>query len=356
MNKLTVESLTRVKPLCPLFEQCGGCRYQDIPYEKELRIKETYLKRLFAYYLRADESVFEPIVASPFEYGYRNRLDLTLRRVKTGECFMGFMPEGRHRILPVESCAIARREISDYLPMLREEAIRKLPEDYRIANLVVRTGDDGRLCWGGIGRRSLKQKEGEYLWTEPLGKRIYYSLDTFFQSNLSILPQLLESIEQFSGLDRETLFVDLYSGVGLFGIFFSEKVLKVVLVEESEPSTRLAHFNLTWHWAKNAEIRLGKVEKEINSVLEMPGFKKKIAIIDPPRSGLSSEVCNALSSAKEFSMLMYLSCGPKSLIRDLRTFISKGWSLSRVIPFDFFPKTRHLETLVFLSPSSPDGQ
>lgn len=356
MNDSAVATLAKVKPLCPLFEQCGGCRYQDIPYEKELRVKETYLKKLFAYYLRAEPSLFEPIVASPLEYGYRNRLDLTLRRIKTGECFMGFMPEGRHRILPVDFCAIARKEISDYLPFLREEAVRKLPSDYRIANLVVRTGDDGRLYWGGIGRKSLKQKENDYLWTEPLGKRIFYSLDTFFQSNLSVLPLLLETIERFSGLDSETLFADLYAGVGLFGIFFSGKTAKTVLVEESESSVRLAYFNLTWHWAKNAEIRLGKVESELGPLTNLPGFKKRIAIIDPPRSGLSADVCNALSSATGFSTLMYLSCSPKTLIRDLRTFVLKGWKILRVIPFDFFPKTRHLETLVFLSPPSSDGQ
>lgn len=339
-------------PRCALFGECGGCLYQDVRYEEELRVKEDGLKKLFSAREALNAAVFDPIVPSPKIYHYRNRLDMTFLRTRTGECFMGFMPEGRFRILPVEKCAIAREEISDFLPGLREEAAAKLPADYRIANLVIRTGDDGSVFWGGIGRGSLKLKEEDFFWTEPYGKRIYYSLDTFFQANLSILPALLEKIESLAGLDRETLFADLYSGVGLFGISFADKVKKAVLIEESGPSIKVAHFNAASNGLTNVDIRLGKVETELGGILGAEGFGKRIAIVDPPRAGLSAQAGRALSAEKKLDALFYLSCSPQSLIRDLCVFMERGWRIARVIPFDFFPRTRHLETLVLLDPPS----
>lgn len=342
-------STPKIPPRCSLFKECGGCLYQDIPYEEELRLKEIKLKSLLAPGEGA-ETVFEPIVPSPQGYHYRNRLDLTFLRTRTGEYFMGFMPEGQYRILPLESCAIARAEISDFLPSLRNEAIAKLPANYRVANLVVRTGDDGRVLWGGIGRGSLNMKEEDYFWTALRGQKIFYSLDTFFQANLSILPALLDKIEALAHFDRQTVFIDLYSGVGLFGIAFAEQVGKAVLIEESKTSVKIAHYNAAKNTLTNVDIRSGKAETELGAVLGSEISGRKVAIVDPPRAGLSPQVCESLGDAKGIDALFYLSCNPNSLARDLRIFTEKKWRMVRVIPFDFFPRTKHLETLVLLNP------
>jgi len=172
--------LEKVTPRCPVFGECGGCAYQDIPYEQELRVKEENLKVLLKQALGMGDEIMDPIVGSPESYHYRSRLDLGVRRTKGGEFFMGFMPPGRHRIISVDSCAIARKEISDFLPQLRDEAHAKLPENYRTANLVIKTGNEGKIAWGGIGRRSLQMKEEDYFWTEVCGKRIFYSLNSHF--------------------------------------------------------------------------------------------------------------------------------------------------------------------------------
>ena len=364
--------ITKVEPLCPVFGVCGGCAYQDIPYSEELTVKERNLKELLGGKLALDESVFEAVVPSPEPYHYRHRLDLSLKKMNVphpapqGDCFadplpkgegrvrveyeMGFQLPGSSRLVPVESCAIARREITAFMPELKKQALAKVTEKYRTANLVVRTGDDGRVLWGGIGRRSLELLPKDYLWTEVRGRKIFYSLDTFFQANLSILPVLMEKIENLQVFDRDTVFFDLYSGVGLFGIYFAPQVARVVMIEECPPSISLAKFNTAYHGFNNVKIYEGLVEKALPAVLEEAGEGPRVGFVDPPRKGLAPAALETLAAARSFKALCYLSCHPESLARDLEKFMAEGWKVEKIIPFDFFPKTNHLETLAVLKP------
>ena len=218
--------IQKIAPRCPIFGQCGGCDYQDIPYPEELRLKEQMLRDLFRENLGNELlDLIAPIVASPREYHYRNRLDLKLVRTRNRDVFIGFAPRDNGRgVIPIEACAIADRAISDFIPALKKEAESKLTERYRLANLVVRTGDDRRVLWGGIGRRSCRLNEEDYLWTEIRGRKILYSLDTFFQANLSILSLLIECILALEFWSDTEEFFDLYGGVGLFGIALADKV------------------------------------------------------------------------------------------------------------------------------------
>lgn len=335
-------------PLCPVFGECGGCAHQDIVYMKELQLKEEKLRALFKSKLGVGAEGFDPIVPSPKDYHYRHRLDITVKRSR-GELLFGFQSSMTRNVVALETCPIAMEAVADFIPQLREEAFAKLPAKYRTANLVVRTGDDGRVRWGGIGRHSLVMREGDYLWTEIESKKIYYSLENFFQANLSILPRVIEKIRSLVKLDRETFFLDLYSGVGLFGLCFAEEVAKVMMIEDCPGSVHLAKYNVAQRNLGNVEIFSGKLEDQLG-LLRENGFKRTIAMIDPPRAGLSPKVSGALSQAKYLETLLYLSCHPESLVRDLAVFLEKGWRIEKVVPFDFFPRTSHLETLVLLKP------
>jgi tRNA/tmRNA/rRNA uracil-C5-methylase (TrmA/RlmC/RlmD family) len=335
---------------CPVFGQCGGCQYQGIPYSEELKIKEDYLKQLLTTSLGITAETFDPIVASPKSDHYRSRLDLKVVRSRNEEKVFGFSPAGLNRMVPTTNCAIAMEAINDFLPELRSLAFAKMTGKYRMANLVVKTGDDKRVCWGGIGRRSLQMKEEDYFWSSVNGRRIYYSLDTFFQANLSILTLLIERIWQLDILNPETIFYDLYGGVGLFGISFADKVKKVVIVEENQAATRIAEFNQKYHQLNNLEIITGRFEEHLSSILGDPTAQRCVAIIDPTRNGLSPNAVNGLSTMRKLNFLLYLSCNPEALVRDLMTFAGQQWKVIKVIPFDFFPRTKHLETLVVLQP------
>lgn len=335
------------RPLCPVFGQCGGCQYQNVPYAEELTIKQKNLEALFQEHGLKAQAI-DKIVPSPAEYHYRCRLDMKLLKTRDGRVFMGFSPAQGKWMIEVESCPIAMSAISEFLPQLKKEAIAKLTPKYRNANLVVKTGDDGRVFWGGIGRRSLNLDEKDYLWTDVCGKRIFYSLDGFFQANLSILPRVIERIRDLNILDKKSVFYDLYGGVGLFGICLSGDVGKIILIEENIYATGLAAFNKNYHSLRDFDIIPGRVENVYPSLLENPEQVNSIAFIDPPRQGMSPSVAQTMAGARSVRHLLYLSCDPESLIRDLKIFTAEGWTIARVMPFDFFPKTRHLETLVLL--------
>lgn len=339
----------KVKPLCPYFGTCGGCAYQDLAYEDELRVKEENLKNLFMKKLSLPAGVFKPIVPSPRPYAYRSRLDLSLARLQ-GEIRLGFNAEGRKRLIDIESCAIAYPSISAFIPTLKKLAAEKLPEDYRRATLVVKTGDGGEIRWGGIGRRSLKLQESEYHWTEIEGKKIFYSLDTFFQANLSILPSLMKTLRLLLELTSETCLLDLYAGVGLFWVIFAGEAGAVYAVEENGAAVGLAEFNRRHHGFSHVFLREGRTEDCLEDILKEIEGLPSAAICDPPRQGFTPEAFQKLTRARSLDPLICISCNPEALERDLAGFLEEGWSVDRVIPFDFFPKTKHLEVVVRLRP------
>lgn len=347
-----------IQPLCPAFGECGGCHYQDISYSRELERKEALVKGLLCGNPRITTEVFEPIVASPKPYHYRNRLDLKFIRTRDDRVLLGFTPESGRGIVPVESCSIAEEPISRFIPELKKHLEQNPVPDYRRANIVVRTGEDAKVLWGGIGKRSCRMDPDDYFWTVLDGKKIFYSLDTFFQANLSILPKLFERVHAFDCWPAKPVLYDLYAGVGLFSLGLTAKTRKAILIEESLPSIKLAEHNIAHNRLTHMEVIAGRVEdtlppllaRETSSRREPNGGIPKVAIIDPPRAGLSPRALDTMVHAKEFAHLFYLSCDPKALARDLDGFIAGGWEVRKIIPFDFFPKTRHVETLALLTP------
>ncbi|MBF0253601.1 MAG: class I SAM-dependent RNA methyltransferase [Candidatus Omnitrophica bacterium] len=334
-------------PKCRVFGECGGCKYQDIPYSEELKIKEAQIRSLFEERGWSGD-LLEPITASPRPYHYRNRLDMSLRRFKDGRVCVGFNLPGSFSVLEITECPIAMEAISGFLPRLKEEACAKLPPDYRTANLTVKTGDDGRVIWGGIGRRSLRTAEADYLWTEVDGLRIHYAMDTFFQANSSILPALKRTLERWSECGEGGLLLDLYSGVGLFGFLLAARFRRVAMIEENPAAATVARFNRERTGLGNVIVSDGRVEEVLPSLLTDAETSHATALVDPPRRGLSPQALENVIREKRIGSLLYLSCHPESLVRDLEVLTGAGFEILRGAGFDFFPKTKHIETLVWL--------
>lgn len=342
-------SLLTPLPVCSVFGRCGGCQHQDISYEDELRLKDNKVRRLLQDALALPEAVFLPIVASPRAHNYRNRLDLKLLKRKNGSVHIGFSPAMPGPVVEMMECPLAMERISDFIPRLRQEATIKLPSKYKMANLVVRCGDGNEVRWGGIGRRSTRLSDKEYLFTEIGGKKVFYSLDTFFQANLSILPLLRESLRSLPIWGSEAVFYDLYGGVGLFSLMVNDQVLKVVNIEENPQAVRLARWNMMQNRIANMDIIEGKVEDSLPNLIKAERADNNIVMVDPPRAGLSQSSLALLRDISRTRHLLYLSCDPESLVRDLKGLLTGNWHISSVRPFDFFPRTRHLETLVHLA-------
>ncbi len=335
----------QVDPICPVYGRCGGCQYQHISYDEELLQKETLFKELFADKGEASAAEFSPIVRSPKEYGYRHRLDLKLTRWRNGQIFVGFSPVGKGPVIEIDSCPIAMEAVSSFIPQLRQEATSLLPPKYRMANLTVRCGDAGEPRWGGIGKRSLVLGKDEYLSVTLDKDKIFYSLDTFFQANLSILPVLRDVLRSFPIWSKDAVFFDLYGGVGLFSLMVRDLVKRVVDIEENVHAIRLAKHNMMHNRAANMDVFEGRVEDILPMLLASVSSSDNVVMVDPPRAGLSEDAIKLLSQIPHAKHLVYLSCDPQSFLEDLGGLASGGWRLKRLQPFDFFPRTRHLETL-----------
>lgn len=342
------EFAERGQPLCPIFGQCGGCQFQDIPYQVELAKKEEVIRHYLTEKSQVPLQNIFPIVPSPKKYHYRCRLDLKLLKLKSGEVLVGFSPKGKNRIIPSDSCAIAMEAVSLFLPELKRQAMARLPIQYRNANLVIKTGDDGRVSWGGIGRRSLQMSADDYFWTMVGTRKVYYSLDTFFQANLAIVPLVLSRLQELVPRDPGLTFYDFYGGVGLFSVGMAEHVGNIVLVEENIHSCRLARYNFERSGLAHTTVIEGRLEHYLPVLQASPLFPRNCVLIDPPRQGLSREVASMLAEDERLTHIFYLSCHPETLARDINILWSRGWEVSAVIPFDFFPRTEHIETLVEL--------
>ena len=336
-------------PVCPVFGRCGGCQYQDISYEEELRVKEASLKTLLQAHLGEPSFDFFPPVASPKVYHYRNRLDLRLKKTRDGVIHVGFSTGGRGSVLEIDQCPIAMEAISSFILQLKKEAAAVLPPKYKIANLTVRCGDGDAVRWGGIGRRSLALKPEDYFVTRVCGREIFFSLDTFFQANLSILPKVMDVLRAMPVWSKEAAFFDLYGGVGLFGLCVSDLVRRVVNIEENVHAVKLARHNVDVNKLSNVELLEGRVEDILPGMLEKESCENNILMVDPPRAGLSLKSVELLNGLQRARHLIYLSCNPETLVENLKGLTSGPWGIVSLQPFDFFPRTRHLETLVLLT-------
>ena len=124
-------------------------------------------------------------------------------------------------------------------------------------------------------------KEEDYLWTVVKGRKIFFALDTFFQANLSILERIVGKIEGLIGWRNDTVFLDLYSGVGLFGIALADRAAEVIMIESVSDSVKLAHYNVRYHDLKQVKILEGQVETQLPEVLHELIGKPCVALIDP---------------------------------------------------------------------------
>jgi tRNA/tmRNA/rRNA uracil-C5-methylase (TrmA/RlmC/RlmD family) len=345
---LMEENTQKEVPLCPVFGQCGGCQYQDIPYAEEIVLKEAAFRDALKSKMDCSEWDIQPIVASPKVYFYRNRLDLKLVRTRKGTIHVGYSPAHKGGLLEIERCPIGIEKIADYIQTMRKDATENLPEKYRMANLTLRCGEGDKVFWGGIGRKSNHLSPENYFYFEFQGKKIHYSLDTFFQANLSILPLLAEKMRGLPIWSKDAVVFDLYGGVGLLGLLIHDLVKGVINIEENAHAVSVADHNVKFNGIANVATLEGRVENVLPGLLDQMDFEGNIIIVDPPRAGLTEKAVEHINGLLKVKHLLYLSCNPETLAVNLAGLIAGGWKVSQIQPLDFFPRTRHLEALAVL--------
>ena len=369
----TIEVITpspfRVKPPCSYFGRCGGCQLQHLEYQEQLVWKQRWLEELLTRVGGLKEVRVEPVIPSPKPYGYRNRVSLTLLHKSGGRIRQGFLGrdvehaqsvDSRY-LVDIKSCEIAMPTINHAIGELAEkESHGRLFGDFK-GKLKLEIATDGQntffLPWQSFeekaGGPGAKPEEGKILREKVSGLEFEFSPQTFFQVNSYLLPRLISTVGELvsEGPKEETCLFDLYSGVGLFGLSLADRVKKVISLEENKLAYQFALRNIKRNKVENLFAYSGRVEIKFEKFFERHREARNVLLMDPPRGGLETSLIALLQNFRaRIDSLIYLSCEPSILARDLARLKEAGFLAERIIPFDLFPQTQIVETVVLLHP------
>lgn len=336
--KVLVPSPDRVEPLCPLFGRCGGCQYQHLSYEQQLLWKTRQVEELLEHMAGVHAEV-SPAIASPKEWAYRSKITPHFKRPRDGKIGdIGFLLAGqRSHLVDVPHCPIAMDEINQAMPRLREQTRANAKSYKKDATLLMRA-TEGRV------ETNHRSPISESVMTEQGEITFHFLAGDFFQNNPFILPAFTGYVAEKAAGDARYL-VDAYCGSGLFSLCLAHKFEQVAGVEVSETAADWARRNAELNGIKNTTFLASSAE-HIFADITFPSEQTTV-VIDPPRKGCNDEF---LSQLFQFSpnKVVYISCNPATQMRDLKEFITAGYQVSEVQPFDLFPQTRHLECVVIL--------
>ena len=294
--EVLMPSPDRVAPECEYFTRCGGCAYQHIAYARQLELKQRQVEQTLARVGKLSEIPMRPIVPAPQPSAYRNRI-----RVHVQDGRAGFFAHRSHELIPIRRCAIAKPAVNDALQKMIRSPLRD--GDYTVF------GDDGEKF--------------------------------FTQTNDAVADALLALVE--AAVTRgQALLVDAYAGAGFFSNRLAPLFGEVIGIEENEHAVSRARNSA----AANERHLLGDVSVLLAEVLAAHAMERTSVILDPPATGLAPRVAAQLAASRP-SEILYVSCNPATLARDLGELRST-YRLESITPLDMFPQTAEIEVLAVL--------
>ncbi|HWB58495.1 MAG TPA: class I SAM-dependent RNA methyltransferase [Chthoniobacteraceae bacterium] len=286
----------RVKPRCKFFQKCGGCSYQHIAYERQLEIKSRQVEQTLRRVGKLAEPPMQPIIPSPAEYGYRNRI-----RMHIEDGVVGFYAHGSHRLIDIDSCPIASAEVNEALTRLRSRPVY----------------------------------DGDYTVSENTTGKF------FEQVNTAVAREMLALVERLM-LRGQSLLVDAYCGAGFFAKHLAPRFEKVIGIEENEMAVAHARQSAQLH----EKYLAGSVELHLPAAFTGEQLDRTTLILDPPATGITPRVSDFILAAQP-AEIIYVSCNPATLARDL-ALLCRSYRLLSVTPLDMFPQTAEIEVVAHL--------
>lgn len=362
-------SADRVKPKCPLYGKCGGCSLQHLSAEKQIEMMEQVERENFRRLAHAElPENFKIHTGNP--WGYRNRARVVCRFGRPDESGkpqirFGFREQESNDIIDFKNCPVLTKDLNDFLQnegTLVFEKVRAQSEGYAPRELDVNIFDNGagQISYYYRGMKSADFAKNAISVVSVGGKNIQADASVFFQSNLGLLPELVDSVRKAvdeglqNGKASNEWLIDLFSGVGFFAAILQDKFKKITTVEREEGCLRHAKVNLgvSAGSVKQGPVEKGSVENVsapaedwlVENVVDVPAT----LIVDPPRTGLPKEALEAII-ASSVNRLIYVSCDPVTLARDYAKFAAAGFSLKQAEGFAFYPQTPHLEMMFVLA-------
>lgn len=316
----------RILPPCPYYDHCGGCQYQHVSYPAELKFKEEQVRELLSRQAGLDPKLVSSICFSKKDYGYRN--SVTLHAQKT---MFGFVSKDNHSIIPVKNCLLADECLE---PVFRFKLQKKKKAD----RVTFKLDEKGRI---------ISDLEETFFRIRLKEEPFLVSSKGFFQNNLAVTELIADQVSRWIEEEAPEAFFDLYAGVGIFSFLSAKRVPNIVCVEENAQSIQALKMNRDEKMRTSMEILQGRVERIFPERFQKDAESKTLILMDPPRQGLEAGFARFLADKSEVSSMIYLSCDPSTLARDLKTILSGGrYRVTEVVPFDMFPRTAHAEVLV----------
>lgn len=384
----------RIAPVCSHFGLCGGCTWQNLDYEAQLIYKEKTVRESLRHLGGFSDFETEKIIRSDEIYFYRNKMEFSFGKDLEGKLILGLHPyEDFKRVFNLQKCHLqselsnqivwwvrdfcAKEELIPYDPkehtgFLRYLAIREgVNKSEIMVNLVTYSGGFNRAeKFASELMKSFPQiktvvrnintkfadiafgEEEEVLAgkgtiQEKLGKfNFEISANSFFQTNTKQAEKLFDIVTDYAELEGSEEVLDLYSGTGAISFFLAQKGKRVTGIESVKDSVENAFRNAELNSVKNCRFLLGEAKDVLLSLVQ-ESFSPQVIVVDPPRGGMHKKVISSMLEIKP-KRIIYVSCNPTTLARDLQVLAEKDYILEKVQPVDMFPQTYHIEAVAKL--------
>ena len=382
--------------LCPVAAVCGGCKWIDRSYEEQLQEKRSRLRKLMEPYCRPED-----IIAMEQPAHYRNKVHAVFGEDRKHNIISGIYEEKSHRIVPVDSCYIENQKADEIIvsvrELLRSFKIRPYNEDTGyglLRHVLIRTGHvTGQIMVVlvlsspimpsknnfvkallklhpeittivvNVNDRDTSMVLGDkeqilygkgYIEDELCGKTFRISPKSFYQVNSVQTEKLYRKAMEYAGLTGKETVLDAYCGTGTIGIIASERAAQVIGVELNRDAVKDAVNNARRNNISNIRFYQNDAGKFLMEMAEQQG-KLDVLLMDPPRSGSDETFLNSVAAVRP-GKIVYISCNPDTLVRDLQFLHKKGYRVEKCVGVDMFPFTQHVETVVLLSKGEIDSK
>ncbi|PKK95678.1 MAG: 23S rRNA (uracil(1939)-C(5))-methyltransferase RlmD [Tenericutes bacterium HGW-Tenericutes-5] len=379
----------RQAPKCKHFYECGGCELMHMDYDVQAAFKK-YRLELMAKKLKQADIIIEDIITMVNPYHYRNKIEIKFSQEDKG-IKAGFFKAKSHHVVNLQECHIMQKKSFELLNLIRNLAnqygikafnsldntgvlksavIREsskykeisvlfniatdeIPNEVEFVESIVKNlpevvgiGISKTIDESPFSDEEIRLVHGrDYIKDEILGKQFEIGFRSFFQVNTLQAERLYKKVIEFARFTGNERVIDAYSGIGSIAISISDKVNKVFGVEIVKSAVNDAKRNARLNGVKNALFELGNIDKVLE---KWKGFNFDVIIVDPPRKGCSKELLNTIVKMK-FPKVVYISCNPATLARDLDYLLDNNYSINRIAPVDMFPQTSHVESVTLLS-------
>lgn len=375
--------------VCPLAKKCGGCDYQGMSYEQQLKEKEQTVRKLMK-----GLGEVSPIIGAKEPYHYRNKIHAVFSRQKNGEIVSGIYQEGSHRVVPVDACQIENEKADEIIvsvrKLLKSFKIKVYDEDTDfglLRHVMVRTGHvsgqimvvlvvrspifpsknnfvkalralhpeittvvlnvNERKTSMVLGERNITIYGKGYIEDTLCGCTFRISPTSFYQIHPVQTERLYKTAMMLARLNKRNVVIDAYCGIGTIGMVAAKTVKEVIGIELNAEAVRDANANAKRNHMDNIRFVQGDAGKFMEGMADREE-QVDVVFMDPPRSGSDEAFLNSLLILAP-KKIVYISCNPETQARDLKVLCRKDYQVETIQPVDMFPFTKHVETVALLT-------